>query len=43
VAGGRESAGGIELTQDAYAFVFAQSGLMAKVGMEGSKITRIQP
>ena len=29
------------LTQDVYAFIFNQSGLMAGVGIEGSKITRI--
>jgi lipid-binding SYLF domain-containing protein len=31
------------VTQDVYSFVFAQSGLMAGIGMEGSKITRLQP
>jgi len=31
------------LTQDVYAFAFGQSGLMAGVGLEGSKITRIHP
>ena len=31
------------LTQDAYAFVFGQSGLMAGMGLEGSKISRINP
>jgi len=29
------------LTSDAYAFVFGQQGLMAGVGLEGSKITRL--
>lgn len=28
---------------DVYAFVFGQSGLMAGAGLQGSKITRIQP
>lgn len=31
------------LTQDVYAFAFGQSGLMAGLGLEGSKITRIHP
>lgn len=30
------------LTSDAYAFVFGQQGLMAGVGLEGTKITRLQ-
>ncbi|MEW6268807.1 MAG: lipid-binding SYLF domain-containing protein [Thermodesulfobacteriota bacterium] len=30
------------LTQDVYAFIFAQKGLMAGVGIQGSKITRIE-
>jgi lipid-binding SYLF domain-containing protein len=29
------------LTQDVYAFIFSQKGLMAGLGIEGSKITRI--
>jgi len=29
------------LTQDIYAFIFSQKGLMAGLGIEGSKITRI--
>jgi lipid-binding SYLF domain-containing protein len=29
------------LTSDVYAFVFSQKGLMAGVGLQGSKITRI--
>ena len=29
------------LTSDVYAFVFAQQGLMAGVGLEGTKITRL--
>jgi lipid-binding SYLF domain-containing protein len=29
------------LTQDVYAFIFSQKGLMAGVGVQGSKITRI--
>jgi lipid-binding SYLF domain-containing protein len=31
------------LTHDVYAFPFGQHGLMAGVGLEGSKITRIHP
>jgi lipid-binding SYLF domain-containing protein len=31
------------LTQDVYAFAFGQSGLMAGLGLEGSKITKINP
>jgi lipid-binding SYLF domain-containing protein len=31
------------LTQDVYAVPFGQSGLMAGIGLEGSKITRITP
>jgi len=31
------------LTQDVYAFPFGQRGLMAGIGLEGSKITRVQP
>jgi lipid-binding SYLF domain-containing protein len=31
------------LSQDVYAFPFGQRGLMAGLGLEGSKITRIQP
>jgi lipid-binding SYLF domain-containing protein len=30
------------LTQDIYAFIFSQRGLMAGLGIEGSKITRIR-
>ncbi len=30
------------LTQDVYAFIFNQKGLMAGLGLEGSKITRIK-
>ena len=29
------------LTSDAYAFIFGQQGLMAGVGLEGTKITRL--
>jgi len=29
--------------QDIYAFIFSQKGLMAGLGLQGSKITRIQP
>ncbi len=31
------------LSQDVYAIPFGQKGLMAGIGLEGSKITRIQP
>jgi lipid-binding SYLF domain-containing protein len=31
------------LTQDVYAIPFGQKGLMAGIGLEGSKITRINP
>ncbi len=31
------------VTQDVYAFAFGQSGLMAGLGLEGSKITHINP
>ena len=31
------------LSQDVYAFPFAQKGLMAGLGLEGSKITKINP
>ena len=31
------------LTEDVYAFAFGQKGLMAGIGIEGSKITRIHP
>lgn len=31
------------LTQDVYAIIFDQTGLMAGLGLEGSKITRITP
>jgi lipid-binding SYLF domain-containing protein len=31
------------LTRDVYAFPFGQHGLMAGIGLEGSKITRIHP
>jgi lipid-binding SYLF domain-containing protein len=31
------------LSQDVYAFPFGQRGLMAGIGLEGSKITRIEP
>jgi lipid-binding SYLF domain-containing protein len=30
------------LTQDVYAFIFGQKGLMAGLGIEGSKITKVQ-
>jgi lipid-binding SYLF domain-containing protein len=31
------------LSQDVYAFIFDQKGLMAGIGIQGSKITRIHP
>jgi lipid-binding SYLF domain-containing protein len=31
------------LSQDVYAFPFGQHGLMAGLGLEGSKISRINP
>ena len=31
------------LTQDVYAYIFSQKGLMAGIGIQGSKITRIHP
>ena len=31
------------LRSDVYAFIFGQSGLMGGIGIEGSKITRIEP
>ena len=31
------------LSQDVYAIPFGQQGLMAGIGLEGSKITRINP
>ena len=31
------------ITQDVYAFIFDQKGLMAGIGIQGSKITRIHP
>jgi lipid-binding SYLF domain-containing protein len=30
------------ISQDAYAFIFSQKGLMAGIGIEGSKITKIE-
>jgi lipid-binding SYLF domain-containing protein len=30
------------LTEDIYAFVFSQKGLMAGVGIQGNKITKIE-
>jgi lipid-binding SYLF domain-containing protein len=30
------------ITQDVYAFIFSQQGLMAGIGIQGSKITKIQ-
>jgi lipid-binding SYLF domain-containing protein len=31
------------LKDDIYAFIFSQKGLMAGIGLQGSKITRINP
>jgi lipid-binding SYLF domain-containing protein len=31
------------LKEDIYAFVFGQKGLMAGLGIQGNKVTRIQP
>ena len=31
------------LKDDIYAFIFSQKGLMAGLGLQGSKITRINP
>jgi len=31
------------ITQDVYAFIFDQKGLMGGLGIQGSKITRIHP
>ena len=31
------------LAADVYAFVFDQKGLMAGIGIEGSKITKVTP
>jgi lipid-binding SYLF domain-containing protein len=31
------------LRSDVYAFVFSQQGLMGGIGLEGSKITKINP
>jgi len=39
-------AGGLStstIRDDVYAFIFAQEGLMAGLGLQGSKITRINP
>ena len=41
--GAAASATSTSLTQDVYAFPFGQKGLMAGLGLEGSKITRIHP
>ena len=38
----RRSSRSTTLTQDVYAFIFNQKGLMAGLGVEGSKITRIR-
>lgn len=39
--GGAKSLTTTTLTEDAYVFIFGQKGLMAGVGVQGSKITRI--
>lgn len=41
--GAAASATSTTLTQDVYAIPFGQSGLMAGLGLEGSKISRINP
>ncbi|MBN9508636.1 MAG: lipid-binding SYLF domain-containing protein [Alphaproteobacteria bacterium] len=41
--GAAASATSTTLTQDVYAIPFGQSGLMAGIGLEGSKISRITP
>ena len=41
--GAAASLSSMTLTQDVYAVPFGQSGLMAGLGLEGSKITRIHP
>ena len=41
--GAAASMNSMTLTQDVYAFPFGQKGLMAGLGLEGSKITRINP
>ena len=40
--GAAKSASSTTLTQDVYAFIFSQKGLMAGMGIQGSKITRIE-
>jgi lipid-binding SYLF domain-containing protein len=42
----RKEAGGLSTStvrDDIYAFIFDQKGLMAGLGLQGSKITRINP
>jgi lipid-binding SYLF domain-containing protein len=41
--GAAASLSSMTLTEDVYAVPFGQSGLMAGLGLEGSKITRIHP
>jgi lipid-binding SYLF domain-containing protein len=41
--GAAKSLSSTTLTQDVYAFIFSQKGLMAGLGLQGSKITRIHP
>jgi len=40
-AGVAKSISSTTITQDVYAFIFDQKGLMAGLGIQGSKITRI--
>jgi lipid-binding SYLF domain-containing protein len=38
-----KSASTTTMKDDIYAFIFGQKGLMAGLGIQGNKITRIQP
>jgi hypothetical protein len=40
---GRLSGTTTTLKEDIYAFIFAQKGLMAGLGIQGNKITKIEP
>ena len=40
--GAAKSLGTTTMKNDVYAFIFAQKGLMAGIGIQGSKITRIR-
>jgi lipid-binding SYLF domain-containing protein len=42
-AGAGKSMGTTSGRSDVYAFIFSQQGLMAGLGLQGSKITRINP